>query len=114
MLRKDNVKINTRLRVGNSLPLNVTTVVDTGAGPSVITENLLPQGWRKQTLRAPTKTRIVDASGQTLRTLGRLRVTILVNNESINFPFLVVKTLSVQLILGWDFQKHYVKSIFPE
>lgn len=56
---------------------------------------------------------MLNASGQTLKPLGRLPVTILVNNEPMLFPFLDVKTLSVPLILRWDFQKEHVRSILP-
>lgn len=56
---------------------------------------------------------MVDASGQTLKPLRRLPVTILVNLKSTSFPFLLSKTLSVPRILGWDYQKQYVKPILP-
>lgn len=62
-LRKDNLKINAQMRVGDDLPQAVPPVIDTGAGSSVITEKLLPLGWRERAGRAPTKTRLADASG---------------------------------------------------
>lgn len=90
VLRKNNLRIKTRMRIGTGLPVAVTPVVDTRAGPSVITEPLLPPGWREQAWRAPTKTHVVDASDQTLKLLGQVPVTILVNEVPMRFPFLVV------------------------
>lgn len=40
-------------------------------------------------------------------------MSILVDEAPVRLPFLVVKTLSVPIILGWDFQKEYIKSIRP-
>lgn len=39
MLRNENLEIDARMRVDDDLPKRLTPVVDTGAGPSVITEN---------------------------------------------------------------------------
>jgi len=92
----------------------VATVVDAGAGPSVVSEDLLPPGWRAHVWRAPTHTRIVDASGQALKALTRLPLTLHVHEKHMHFPFIVVKRLSVTLIIGCDFQRQYTKAILPQ
>jgi len=113
-LRKDNFKVNTTLRFGGDDPVSVAAVVDTGAGPSVVSEDLLPPDWRAHAWRAPTRTRIVDASGQALRALARLPLTLHVHDKPMHFPFIVVKRLSVPLITGCAFQRQYTKDILPQ
>jgi len=114
VLRKDNFKVTTTLSFGGEDPVSVAAVVDTGAGPSVFREDLLPPGWRAHAGRAPTRTRIVDASGQALKALARLPLTLHVHDKPMHFPFIVVKRLSVQRIIGCDFQRQYTKAILPK
>jgi len=92
----------------------VAAVVDTGAGPSVVSEDLLPRYWRVHSWRAPTGTRIVDASGQALKVLARLPLTLYVHDKPMHFPLIVVKRLSVPLIIGCDVQRQYTKAILPQ
>ena len=102
VLRKDNFKVKTTLSFGGEDPVSVAAVVDTGAGPSVFSEDLLPPGWRAHSWRAPTRTRIVAASGQALKALARLPLTMHVHDKPLHFPLIVVKRLSVPLIIGRD------------
>jgi len=92
----------------------VAAVVDTGAGPSIVSEDLLPPDWRANAWRAPTRTRIVDASGQALKALARLPLTLHVHDKPMHFRFIVVKRLSVPLIIGCEFQRQYTKPILPQ
>jgi len=114
VLRTDNFKVKTTLSFGGEDPVPVAAVVDTGAGPSVVSEELLPPDWRPHAWRAPTRTRIVDASGQALKALARLLLTLHVHDEPMHFPFIVVKRLSVPLIIGCDFLRQNTKAILPQ
>jgi len=113
-LRWDNFKVKTTLSFGGEDPVSVAAVVDTGAGPSVVSEDLLPPDWRAHAWHAPTCTQIVDASGQALRALARLPLTLHLHDNPKHFPFIVVKRLSVPLIIGCDFQRQYTKAILPQ
>jgi len=93
VLPKDNFKVKTTLRFGDEDADAVAAVVDTGAGPGVVSEDLLPLGWRAHDWRAPTRTRIVDASKQALKALARLPLTLHVHEKPMHFPFPVVKRL---------------------
>jgi len=114
VLRKDNFKVKTTLSFGGEELVSVATVVDTGAGPSVVSEDPLPPDWRAHAWRAPTRTRILDASGQALKALARLPHTLHVHDKPMHFPFFVVKRFSVPLIIGCDFQRQYTKAILPQ
>jgi len=113
-LRKDNFKVKTTLSFGGEDPVSVAAVVGTGDGPSVVSEDLLPPDWRAHAWRAPTRTRIVDASGQALRTLARLPLTLHIHDKPMHFRFIVVKRLSVPLTIRCDFQRQYTEAILPQ
>jgi len=114
VLRKDNLKVKTTLSFGGEYPVPVAAVVDTGAGPSVVSEGVLPPDWRAHAWRAPTRTRVVDASGQALRAHARLPLTLHVHDKPMHFPFIVVKRLSFPLIIGCDFHRQHTKAILPQ
>ena len=113
-LRKDSSKVTSTLSFGGEDPVSVAAVVDTGAGPSVVSEDLLPPRWSAHAWRAPTRTRIVHASVQALKALARLPLTLHVHDKPMHFPFIVVKRLSVPLIIGCDFQRQYTKALLPQ
>ena len=45
---------------------------------------------------------------------AEVSLTIYVGETAMEYDFLVVKSLSVPLILGWDFQRDYVDTISPK
>jgi len=57
---------------------------------------------------------VSDASGQLLKVNAEVSLTIFVGGTAMKYDFLVVKSLSVPLILGWDFQRNYVDTISPK
>jgi len=92
----------------------VAAVVDTRAGPSVVSEDLLPQDWRAQAWRALTRTWSVDALGQALKALARIPLTLHVHDNRMYFPFLVVKRHTVPLIIRCDFRRQCTKAILTQ
>jgi len=54
-----------------------------------------------------------DASGQLLKVKAQVGFSVFVDGVSMPFTFLVVKSLSVPVILGMDFQREHVKAIYP-
>jgi len=114
VLLKDHFEVKTTLRFGGEDPVSVAAKMDTGAAPSVVSEDLLPPDLRAHAWRAPTRTRIVDASGQALKALAGLPLTLHVHEKPMHFPIIVVKRLSVPLIIGCDFQRQYTKAILSQ
>ncbi|GAB0498807.1 hypothetical protein MMPV_010160 [Pyropia vietnamensis] len=115
LLRKQNFEIDAalKLRLGEA-PTPSKAVVDSGAGPSVVRADVLPPGWEEYVNLGPRRTRVCDASGQLLRVRGEIPLTIYVDGYPMRHEFLVVRGLSVPLILGWDFQRAHVETIFPK
>jgi len=112
LLRKENFEISASYQLAPlQTPVPTRAVVDTGAGPSVIRADILPEGWTEYASRAPPRTKVSDASGQLLKVNVEVSLTIYVGGPAMKYEFLVVKALSVPLILGWDFQRNYVDTI---
>jgi len=115
LLRKENFETSASCQLAPwQTPVPARAVVDTGAGPSVIRADTLPEGWTEYASRAPPRTQVSDASGQLLKVNSELSLTIYVGRGPMEYEFLVVKALSVPLILGWDFQRSYVDKLFPK
>jgi len=57
---------------------------------------------------------VSDANGQLLKVNAEVLLTIYVGGAAIEYDFLVVKSLSVPLMLRWDFQKAYVTRTSPK
>jgi len=114
-LRKENFEIGASYQLAPwQTPTPTRAVVDTGAGPSVIRADMLPEGWTEYSSRAPPRTQVSDASGQLLKVNAEVSPTIYVGGTAMEYDFLVVKSLSVPLILGWDFQRSDVDTISPK
>lgn len=100
-------------RVDQGAQRTITVILDTGAGPRVVQDDILPEGWQNLASRAAKSTNIRNASGQLLKARGLLELSATLNEKAMVFEFLVVKALSIPVILDLDFQKDYVKSICP-
>ena len=55
-----------------------------------------------------------DASGRLLKVNAEVSLTIYVRGTAMEYDFLVVKSLWVPLIFGWDFQRNYVDTFSPK
>lgn len=69
------------MRLDTEDPRPPVAVLDTGAGPSVLREDVLPEGWRDKAARTPPKTHVCDASGQLLKAPGRVEVSVIVEGR---------------------------------
>lgn len=94
-------------------PKNLFFVVDTGARPSAVREDVLPENWRELAARALKSTRACDASRQMLKACPHVELSIYVNRKPMQVEFLVLKALLVPVIVGVEFQKVHVKAIYP-
>jgi len=115
LLREKNFEIGASYQLALwETPIPTRAVVDTGAGPSVIRADMLPETWTEYSSRAPPRTQERDASGQLLKVNAAVSLTIYVGGTAMEYDLLVVKELSVPLILGWDFQRNDVDTISPK
>jgi len=90
VLPRKTIKVKTTWSFGAEDPVSAAAVVDTGAGPSGSTEDLLPTGWLLHAWHEPSRSRIVDSSGRALNALARLRLTQHVHDKRMHLPLFVV------------------------
>jgi len=115
LLRKENFEIGASYQLAPwQTPIPTRAAVDTGARPSVIRADILPEEWTENASRAPPRTQVSDASGYILKVNAEASLTINVGGTAMKCEFLVVEALPVTLILGWDFQTSNVDSISPK
>jgi len=96
LLRKENFEISASYQLAPwQTPVPTRAVVDTGAGPSVIRADMLPEGWTEYASRAPPRTQVSDASGQLLKVNAEVSLTIYVGGAAMEYEFLVFKALSL-------------------
>jgi len=113
-LRKRNFAVSAALRLSSDHPVYQNPcVLHTGAGTSVVREDVLPPGWKQQARRAPRSTHVCDASGKLLKVKSQVGLSVFVDCASMPFQFLQVKALSVPVIQGMDVQQEHVKAIYP-
>ena len=77
-------------------------LIDTGSVRSVISRNLAKQ-LRLKILPLDSPCTLVAASGQNLRTIGRVEVNMQIKGLSMPSTFAVVDGLCPNLLLGTDF-----------
>ena len=87
---------------------DIVALCDTGSGGmglgvSLINEDLCSR-WRRKLGRTTPNTCIPTTVGdQTLNILGKIAVDFVLNGELIQQEMLVVRGMTQQMILGWDF-----------
>jgi len=77
-------------------------LIDTGSVRSVISRNLVKQ-LRLNVLPLDSPCTLVAASGQNLRTIGRVEVNMQIKGLTMPSTFVVVEGLCTNLLLGTDF-----------
>lgn len=72
VLMKHNFEIDVEVQLEANKPNPTRTIVDTGAGPSIVREDSLPASWGAHATRAPKSNKVCDASGRLLNARGRV------------------------------------------
>ena len=88
-MRKETFEIGASYQLAPwQTPTPTRAVVDTGAGPSVIRADRLPEGWTEYSSRAPPRTQVSDASGQLLKVNAEVSLTIYVGGTAMEYEIL--------------------------
>jgi Retroviral aspartyl protease len=81
----------------------VYAILDTGAGPDLVREDVLPEKWtRYRTMEEPSF-QVVGASGRPLPQRGVLTLCVQLGQLKVHAKFIVVKHLMAGCILGCQF-----------
>ena len=113
-MRTDHFKVICLVGATRQLMHTVLAVLDTGAGPNLVRESLLPKDWRRLAGKQDVYPLIRDANGRRLNVEGVVQLNLDLGGQSLRVRFLVCKNLAVKAILGCDFIRRYVQGIFPQ
>jgi Retroviral aspartyl protease len=91
----------------------VRAVLDTGAGPNLVREDVLPKGWERLLVPDVALPRITNASGRRMSARGVIVLFVQVGGLLTRVRFYVTPGLAVPCILGCGFINLYVKTIHP-
>jgi hypothetical protein len=109
--------LNYKLCVSIGATANIQTplraVLDTGAGPNLVREDVLPKGWERLLVPDVALPRITNASGIRMSARGVIVLFVQVVGLSKRVRFYVTPGQAVPFFLGCGFINLYVKTIHP-
>jgi hypothetical protein len=88
-------------------------ILDTGAGPNLIREDMLTEGWERYRIAEVPAYKIVGAGGRRLNQKGFVTIFVQLGNLLTKVRFVVAAGLAADCILGCHFIDHHVKNILP-
>jgi hypothetical protein len=110
-MKSRNSKFTVSVGVSSSVFVPVLAVLDIGAGPNLIREDVLPPNWETLRLRGVPIPKVMNASGRLLHSKGVIVLIVQVGHLRTRVRFYVTAGLAVPCILGCNFINRHVKSI---
>jgi hypothetical protein len=89
----------------------VKAVFDTGAGPKLVHEGILPKGWERFLIPNQPLHRINNAGGKRMPVRGAITLYVQVGDLITRVRFYVVPGLGTPCILGCNFINLHVRSV---
>lgn len=105
-------KVDVRLIQSEEVHRNVTAVLDSGAGPNLVRQDVIPTSLIP--LIKPIKTSVRSAGDTTFNVNGVIRLPIEFEREVINVVLGIAPILATKMILGTAFIDKPAKSIEPQ
>jgi hypothetical protein len=92
----------------------VSATLDTGAGPNLIREKVLPDDWERYRIPGPPEFQIVGAGGRRILQKGKITLTVQLGTIKVQARLNVVQSLAAECILGCQFIDRQVQAIHPK
>jgi Retroviral aspartyl protease len=92
----------------------VYAILDTGAGPNLVREDVLPEDWLRYRIAGDPTYQVVGASGRTIPQRGVITLWVQLGRLRAQARFIVVRIIAAGCILGCQFIDRHVKSILPK
>ena len=89
-------------------------VLDTGSGPNLVREDILPKDWDRWRVPNIPLPRITNASGKKILAKGVIVLYVQLGTTVHRVRFYVAPGLAVPSILGCNFINLHVKAILPK
>ena len=106
-----NYKISVEVGVSSKEMKRFLTVLDTGAGPNLIRAAAVPREFVEKARTSKKIVNIRSVTNHALDTVGILSLTVKVGDKTTRQPFVVVRNLVADVILGCTCIDAYVDSI---
>jgi hypothetical protein len=114
LFQSRNYKLCVSVVVSRAVLAPVKVVFETGAGPNLVREGILPKGWERFLIPNQPLPRINNASGKRMPVLGVITLYVQVGDLVTRVRFSVVPGLGTPCILGCNFINLHVRSIHPK
>jgi hypothetical protein len=113
-LKSRNYKVSATVGVTTVVAKPVRAILDTGAGPNLVREDILPENWERYRVPDEPAFNIVGAGGRRLRQRGTITLFLELGGLRVKAQFLVVAGLAAECILGCQFIDRHVRNILPK
>ena len=113
LLRHENYKVVCSVGLQSTRMHTVKAVLDTGAGPNIVHQKILPPGCQNRLIRTELP-HIADANRNRIALVGALDLHVHVGDIHVRSRFLVTSNLAAECILGTSFIGKHVKAILPQ
>jgi gag-polyprotein putative aspartyl protease len=107
-----NYKVSATVGVNTVIMAPVRAILDTGAGPNLIREEILPEEWERSRLPGTPAYQIIG--GRPLRQRGVITMHVQLGTLRVQSRFVVVSSLAAECILGSQFINRHVRMISPK
>jgi hypothetical protein len=114
LFQSHNYKLGVSIGLTRAVLFPVRSVLDTGAGPNLVREDVLPSGWDCSLIPNQPLPQITNASGKRMPVKGVIILILQVGNLVRRVRFYVTPGLGVPCILGCNFINLHVRSIHPK
>jgi gag-polyprotein putative aspartyl protease len=105
-----NFKVSATVGVTTVVQTPVPAILDTGAGPSLVREAVLPEDWQCRRLTGEPECHIVGAGGRKIRQKEVIILHVEVGQRLLKTKFIVVEELAAECILGCKFINRHVQT----
>jgi hypothetical protein len=109
-----NYKFSATVGVSATVLTPVSAMLDTGAGPNLIREKVLPEDWERYHIPGPPAFHIVGAGGRRLLQKGIITLTVQMGTIKVQARFIVVEGLAAECNLGCHLIDRQVQAILPK
>jgi hypothetical protein len=113
LFQSHNYKLGVSVVLTRAVLFPVRSVLDTGPGPNLVREDVLPSGWDRLLIPNLPLPRITNASGKRMPLKGVITLFVKVGTL-VRRRLYVTRGLGVPCILGCNFINLHVRSIHPK
>jgi hypothetical protein len=105
---------NYKISATTAVDTPVYAILDTGDGPNLVREDVLPEDWLRYRVAGDTTYQVIGANGRSLPQRGVATLWVQLGRLRAQARFIVVKQLAAGCILECQFIDRHVKSIHPK